>query len=203
MVSEQASAISATSVSSRLTNTPTTSAWRRNSAPIAAAVCRSTLRGLGSWKISPTAHAPSSTASSASSRRVIPQIFTCTRLRLGEHARPAGALIRGGGLVVEGRRARAELDLLRLQLVVAVVLDRDPVTGPVVVDGRGHVVGLRHLLALELDDHVTAEDHARVRVDLPRTQSDLVGGAAGPHVLDQHAAGDRQVHRGGEIRIQR
>src|SRR3954454_20898956 len=143
MVSEQASAISATSPSSRFTNTPATSAWRLNSAPMSAAVCRSTLRGLGSWKISPIAQAPSSTASSASSRRVIPQILTCTRLRLGEHVRPAALVRRGGRLVVERRGARPELDLLRVQLVVAVELHHDGLARLVVGDRRADVVRLR------------------------------------------------------------
>src|SRR4051794_38105950 len=145
IVSEHASAISATSLSSRLTNTPTTSTCRLNVAPIVAAVSRSALRGLGSWKISPIAQAPCSTASSASSRRVIPQIFTRTRLRLGEDACAALAG-RRAALVVERRRPGAEPDLLRKQLVVAVELHLDRLAGPVVVDRGGDVVRLRDRL---------------------------------------------------------
>src|SRR3954469_23236985 len=135
-----------------------------------AAACRSTLRGLGSWKINPIAQAPSSTASSASSRRVIPQIFTRTRLRLGEDA--GAALIgRGAALVVEGRRPRTELDLLRLELVVAVELHLDGLAGALVVDRGRDVVGLRDRLAVDLDDHVASEDHTLVRMDLARPKA--------------------------------
>src|SRR3954468_23097408 len=154
IVSEQASEISATSARSRFTNTPTTSTRRLNSAPIAAAACSSALRGLGSWKISPIAQAPSDTASSASSGRVIPQIFTCTRSRLGQHV-AAAALIRGlrscRGLIVERGGSLPALDLLRLELVPAVVLDLNALAGLVVADRCGYVVGLRDALAVDLD----------------------------------------------------
>src|SRR4051794_7260168 len=137
---------------------------------MAAAVSTSTLRGLGSWKIRPIAQAPSSTASAASSRRVIPQILTRTGLRLGER-RAAARIRRRTRLIVERGRARTELDPLRLELVVAVDLDLDRLARAVVVDRRCDVVGLRDLLPVDLHDHIAAKDHALVGVDLPGAQT--------------------------------
>src|SRR5258705_7316701 len=168
--SEQTSASSATSCSGRLTNTPVISSSRLRSEPICCATSSCTARGLGAWKIMPIAHAPSEAASSASSGRVIPQIFTCTRSMLvrslGERDR-AAALIRLRRLVVIRRRPRTQLDLFGLQLVVAVELHRYRLAGPVVADRRGDVCRLGDLLAVHLDDDVAAQDDPLVGVDLP------------------------------------
>ena len=73
IVSEAASAVAAISSSVALTNTPATSARRRSAAPISTASPVVARRGEPGQKISPTAHAPALTASSASSSEVIPQ----------------------------------------------------------------------------------------------------------------------------------
>ena len=69
------SASSASSSSVALTNTPTHATRRRSSLTIAAAVSASQARGEPSQRIRPIAQAPSPAASSASSWRVMPQIF--------------------------------------------------------------------------------------------------------------------------------
>jgi hypothetical protein len=71
-----ASAAWAISSSPALTNTPTSSARRRMARAIPAATAGSTARGDGSQRMKPSAQAPSSVASSASSRRVMPQTLT-------------------------------------------------------------------------------------------------------------------------------
>ena len=72
-----ASAACATSSSVGLTNTPTSSTRRRSARAIAGRDGRRrSARGEPGQRIKPIAQAPSSTASSASSRRVMPQILT-------------------------------------------------------------------------------------------------------------------------------
>jgi hypothetical protein len=82
IVSPASSTAFATSSNSGFTNTPTTSHFRRNAAPIRTASPASTALGLSSKWINPIAQAPSRTASAASSKFVIPQIFTRIQLRV-------------------------------------------------------------------------------------------------------------------------
>src|SRR5579864_4720177 len=75
-VSFAASTISQTSSTSCSTKTPTFSTSSGNAFTIGPAVSTYILRGLFAWNTNPTASAPASTATSASSRFVIPQILT-------------------------------------------------------------------------------------------------------------------------------
>ena len=70
-----ASTSAASSSSVALTNTPTQAARRRCAPTIAAAVSGSQTRGERGQRIMPIAQAPWPTARSASSGRVMPQIF--------------------------------------------------------------------------------------------------------------------------------
>jgi hypothetical protein len=76
MVSPSASASSVTWASGALTKTPATSARRRSARAIRSASDGSQRRGEPGQRITPTAHAPAATASSASSSDVMPQILT-------------------------------------------------------------------------------------------------------------------------------
>ncbi len=70
------SAIRSTSSSVGFTNTPTGSTWRRSARAMPAATASSQRRLEPGQKLKPIAHAPSDAACSASSCRVMPQIFT-------------------------------------------------------------------------------------------------------------------------------
>jgi hypothetical protein len=65
-----------TSSSVGFTNTPTSSTRRRMVRAIPAAIAGSAMRLDCGQRMKPMAHAPSDAASSASSGRVMPQIFT-------------------------------------------------------------------------------------------------------------------------------
>src|SRR3954468_309390 len=84
MVSPTPSATAATSSSGALTKTPQISAWRRSVRAIRSASGTSQRRGEPGKKITPSAHAPASTASRASSRLVRPQNL----IRGGESGTP-------------------------------------------------------------------------------------------------------------------
>ena len=75
IVKPTASAVPATSSSVGFTNTPTTSTRRLSAAPIGAASSSSQYRAERGQKFSPTAHAPTPQARTASSSDVTPQIL--------------------------------------------------------------------------------------------------------------------------------
>ncbi len=98
MLSPTSSLVCTTCSSGAFTNTPHSSTLRRSTAAMRCASDSEQLRGLPSKKIIPIAHAPSSSASSASSRLVIPQILTFGT-EVDGHAR----VHTGGGIGVAGR----------------------------------------------------------------------------------------------------
>src|SRR3954453_4634246 len=190
MVSPTPSATAATSSSGALTKTPQTSACRRSVRAIRSASGISQRRGEPGKKIMPSAHAPASTASRASSRLVRPQNL----IRGGESGTPqsyglAGAVRLRGGLGGERRRHRpllAVADDVDLHLV-ALALARD---------GVGEFVSRRYPLAVDRGDDVAAEPE-RVAVELgdgvAAPDAGLRGRAAGRHGLDEGAVPHRQV----------
>ena len=91
-VSSARSTAAAISSSVWLTKTPATSQRRFIAWPISWAASGSTRRALSEEWLSPIAQAPAETAASASSSRVIPQIFTF--------------IVRDDGRSPQGRRAR-------------------------------------------------------------------------------------------------
>src|SRR4051794_87924 len=190
MVSPTPSATAATSSSGALTKTPQTSAGRGSVRAIRSASGISQRRGEPGKKIMPSAHAPASTASRASSRLVRPQNL----IRGGEWGTPqsyglAGAVRLRRGLGGERRRHRpllAVADDVDLHLV-ALALARD---------GVGEVVGRRDLLAVDGGDDVAAEpEHVAVELGdgVAAPDAGLRGRAAGRHGLHERAVADGQV----------
>src|SRR3954468_25081024 len=190
MVSPTPSATAATSSSGALTKTPQISAWRRRVRATRPASGSSQRRGEPANMITPSAHAPASTASRASSRLVMPQNL----MRGGgsgtpQSYGPAGAvrLLRGLG----GQRRRH-----RPLLAVAHDVDLHLVALALARDGVGEVVRRRDLLAVDRGDDVAAEPE-RVAVELGDGVAAPDAGpsrrAAGRHGLHERAVADRQV----------
>src|SRR5918994_4623256 len=150
MVRSSFSTASATSSRVGLTKTPATSQRRFIAWPISAAWAGSTRRGLRSQWFSPIAQAPSSTARSASSRRVTPQIFTLViNPRVGAltglqcepaFPTPRGLGNRGGLGVLDPAGSVAELHGHLVLLVAAEHGEGELVAGIVVVDRGDHLV---------------------------------------------------------------
>src|SRR3954454_2761429 len=148
-----------------LTKTPATSVRRRIAPATSSASEGLTRRGEPGAKISPTAQAPSSAASSASSRRVMPQILilgTSMRTPPG-YARRSACRLRG--LVERGRPlAQREVDGA---LLATAHQGQSHLVARLLADHRiGQVVGAANGLAVDLRDDVAAELDRRAVVQL-------------------------------------
>src|SRR5919204_4399981 len=202
MLREQRSASSATSSSVAFTNTPTISSARRSSAPISSPTAGSQRRGLPSQKISPIPHAPSSAATRASSRLVVPQLLT----RVMTPPMVAARALREGERLVALLAARVhrrgpvpERDLGALQLVAAVELDGHLVAGFLRGEHGGDVVRLGDRLAGHLHDQVAARVQAAAQLGLTRPQAGLVRRAAGGDLLDERTLAGWEVEALGVV----
>src|SRR5919202_764257 len=188
------SATPATSSSGALTNTPQISAWRRSARAIRSASSSSQRRGDPGKRITPSAHAPASTARRASSRLVMPQNL----MRGGRAAGtpPSYGLARAVRL---RRRTRGERDLDRPLVPGTNDVDPDLVALALARDGVGEVVGGADPLAVDGGDDVAAEaDRVAVELgdDVAAPDAGLGRRAAGRHGLHERAVADRQVEVG-------
>src|SRR5215211_8247896 len=121
-----ASACAATSSSVAFTNTPTSATRRRIAAAIPATTAGSAARGEPRQRMKPSAHAPSSTASSASSGRVMPQILTRVT---PESVDGAGPGLLDGARPPERARAVAQRDPQRAGQAARAELHVEDVAG--------------------------------------------------------------------------
>src|SRR3954447_2876581 len=192
IVSPIPSATPATSSSGALTNTPQTSTCRRRVATMRSASRSAQRRGEPGNRITPSAHAPASTARLASSRPVIPQNL----MRGGRGVvTPAsyGGLSRAGSLR-RGAFGEGDLDGLLAAVVDQVDLDLVALLPP--ADRLGEVVARADLLAADGGDDVPAEPDlgaVELRDDVAAADAGLRGRAAGRHRLHERALLDRQV----------
>src|SRR4051794_19237225 len=189
-VSPTPSAMPVTSSSGALTNTPQTSTWRRSVAAMRSASGSGQRRAEPGNRMTPSAHAPASTARLASSRPVIPQ-----------------NLMRGGrGLVTPAsyglsgplrlRWARGERDLDGPLAAVVEQVDLDLVALLLARDRVEEVVAGAQLAAVDGSDDVAAEADLVVvdaRDDVAALDAGLVSRAAGRDGLHEHAVIDGEV----------
>src|ERR1044072_7873228 len=191
MVNPSSSTALATSSSSGLTKTPTTSHLRRKAAAIRTASAASTARGLSAKWIKPIAQAPSRTASAASSKLVIPQIFT--RIKQA-YARGRGDLPRRHFVSRVRPDTRGDGD--RLGVSVPIHGQRHLVPRRGRVDQVDHVFHPADLLAVDLCDDVAAEPEARPfnrRGGVATLKACLVCRAPLDNFVDEHPFLNRQV----------
>src|SRR3954466_5881087 len=192
IVSPIPSATAATSSSGALTNTPQTSTCRRRVATMRSASGSAQRRGEPGNRITPSAHAPVSTARLASSRPVIPQNL----MRGGPGVvTPAsyGGLSRPGSL---RRGAFGEGDLDGLLAPVVDQVDFDLVAPLAAADRVCEVVARADLLAADRGDDVAAEPDlgaVELRDDVAAADAGPGGRTAGRHGLHEGPLVDRQV----------
>src|SRR5215207_8755457 len=205
MLSPTASAVPVTSSSGALTNTPQISARRRSDAAIRSAAGSGQRRGDPGHRIMPSAQAPASTARSASSRRVSPQILMRGgdwTITLPSYASPRASTSRdppSAGALRLRRRALGERGLDGALAPVAHELDLRLVALALAGDRPGQVLARPDPLAVDRDDDVAAEaDLLAVELGDDRAAADpgLGGGAAGRHGLDERALVGGQVEVG-------